>query len=186
MKFVNHPIVTAIIKKKFVESIREKWLPQDGLFSPMMLTVFIVIFSTVVAIVQTRPKVIVTPALGDTLPAPLTEKIPKEEALIPIKIANYEILDSISGNYSVVDLYSTPENPEVPSRLVAKNVRVFRPYEEETGSYLALIPAHKVTMMMDFSRTYRAALKNSKSKAGTEFVKAKPKAKKKKAAVYLE
>src|ERR1035437_10610139 len=52
--------------------------------------------------------------------------IPKGFVLVPIEVQNYEALDSILGQFGVVDLFQSlsPENPG--QHLIARNVRILR------------------------------------------------------------
>lgn len=50
------------------------------------------------------------PTKSEHAPQDVTTFIPDGHQLIPIEIANYEALDSVLGQYGVIDLYTAAEN----------------------------------------------------------------------------
>lgn len=52
--------------------------------------------------------------------------IPYGYTLVPIEIENYEALDSVFGNYGVVDLYTANKDVDRPPKLIGKRLKMLR------------------------------------------------------------
>jgi hypothetical protein len=59
-------------------------------------------------------------------PANASTLIPAGYVLVPIDVANYESLDSILGNFGVVDLYQPSEDPKKPAHKIAERLKILR------------------------------------------------------------
>lgn len=94
--------------------------------------------------------------------------IPADDSLIPIKVANYESLDQIIGNFGVVDLFSTPLDPtQKPSR-VAFAVKLVRS-PNSSSHFSVLVPAEKAAKIAGFQGEFTVVVRNPKI-VGTKFV----------------
>lgn len=95
--------------------------------------------------------------------------IPKGFVLVPIDVQNYAALDSILGNFGLVDLFH-PANPEHPSpRLVARNVRLLRA-PQNPSHFAILIQDGKVENVLKWGSQFTVILKRP-DPSGTEIVK---------------
>src|SRR4051812_7351936 len=52
--------------------------------------------------------------------------IPAGFVLVPIEVANYESLDSILGNFGVVDLYIPSDDPKKRALKIAERLKILR------------------------------------------------------------
>jgi len=95
--------------------------------------------------------------------------IPKGFVLVPIEVQNYEALDSILGQFGVVDLFqaASPANPR--QHLVARNVRILRA-PQNPAHFAILVQESQVAGVLKNSALFTVILKRPE-KTGTEFVK---------------
>jgi len=108
--------------------------------------------------------------MASTSPSPVTNKtavavdthIPRGFVLVPIEVLNYEALDSILGQFGIVDLFSPQK------RLVAKNVRLLR--APHNGAHFAiLIPEKQTGEVLREGAAFTVIVKPSRTQGGTEF-----------------
>lgn len=59
-------------------------------------------------------------------PEEVSTLIPEGYVLVPIEVANYESLDSILGQFGVVDLYIPNENTRKPPIKIAERIKILR------------------------------------------------------------
>jgi hypothetical protein len=95
--------------------------------------------------------------------------IPKGFVLVPIEVQNYEALDSILGQFGVVDLFQGggPGHPQ--QRLVARNVRILRA-PQNPAHFAVLVQEGEVSGILKNSPIFTVIVRRPE-KAGTEFVK---------------
>jgi|GEM_PF-3277624 len=172
------------IKRRFYERVLPHLDPKEGLYNSTSLSIFVILCSMGALYFQTQPAVVVSRAEASPIP-PLAENIPDGYAMAPVELTNYETLDSVSGQFSVVDLYAESDDPEKPPELVAKRVSLFRPPIKGESSY-ALVPEDQFIALVRRGGRFRAVLRNPKSKSGMKIVKKKSKVKQKKSVFYLE
>jgi hypothetical protein len=95
--------------------------------------------------------------------------IPKGFVLVPIEVQNYEALDSILGQFGVVDLFQS-SNPSQPrQRLVARNVRILRA-PQNPSHFAILVQEAEVSSVLKSGAPFFVVVKHPE-KNGTEFVK---------------
>lgn len=100
--------------------------------------------------------------------------IPKGESLVPIKVANFESLNQIIGDYGVVDLYTTPLHPGQKPDRVGYAVKLIRsPLNPEHFS--VLVPIDKVARIVSYSGEYTVSVRNPALES-TRFAQEKKKA----------
>lgn len=95
--------------------------------------------------------------------------IPKGFVLVPIEVQNYEALDSILGQFGVVDLFQAmgPENPQ--QRLVARAVRILRA-PQNPSHFAILVEEHDVPGVLKHGGLFTVIVRRP-DQSGTEFVK---------------
>lgn len=94
--------------------------------------------------------------------------IPEGYVLVPIEVSNYESLDSILGQYGVVDLFvQTPEDDE-PSRKVAERVKILRA-PLNPSHFAVLVPENESQNLVTFDLPFTVVVQNPNS-SGTKFV----------------
>lgn len=93
--------------------------------------------------------------------------IPKGHVLVPIEVTNQEALDSIMGQFALVDLFQG-ESPS-QQRPVAKNVRILRA-PQNPQHFAILVPDRDVDGIMKYGGAFTVVVKRM-GQAGTEFVK---------------
>ena len=108
-------------------------------------------------------------------PAPLSldTYIPPDHTLVPIRVADYESLDQVFGNYGVVDLYTTPILPNERARLVARKVKLIRSGKSQSH-FGVLVKADEAWPIQSQTGEFSVSIRNPKA-VGTQFVKAKAK-----------
>ena len=97
--------------------------------------------------------------------------IPKGFVLVPIEVQNYEALDSILGQFGVVDLFQSAESPKARQQLVARNVRILRA-PQNPAHFAILVQESEVSSVLKAGTPFFVVVKDrSTGKNGTEFVK---------------
>lgn len=107
--------------------------------------------------------------------------IPEDESLVPIRVANYESLDQLIGQYGVVDLLSTPLNPGEKAKRVAYAVKLVRS-AKSARHFSVLVPADQAHKLAGFHGEFTVIVRNPKL-LGTKLVN-KPKTKPRRAIVF--
>lgn len=150
------------------------------------LTIFLIIFIIIGVMTATyhlqgadskKPIDLHTPDRMDTA-------IPKGLRLYEIEISNYELLDSIIGQYGVVDLFTTPLNPNEKAKRVAYSVRIVRA-PKNPNKFAVLAPDSEIEKLASYHGTFTVAVKNP-NEAGTKFVQDEPVRKKRQVLYDLE
>lgn len=95
--------------------------------------------------------------------------IPKGFVLVPIEVQNYEALDSILGQFGVVDLFQAEKSGRGQQTLVARNVRILR--APQNPSHFAILAQEADVAGILKSGTPFFVVVKHPEKAGTEFVK---------------
>lgn len=95
--------------------------------------------------------------------------IPRGFVLVPIEVQNYEALDSILGNYGVVDLFQGGSPSGGKQHLVARNVRMLRA-PQNPAHFAILVGENEVSEVLKYGSSFTVILKRQ-DKAGTQFVK---------------
>jgi hypothetical protein len=98
--------------------------------------------------------------------------IPKGFVLVPIEVQNYDALDSILGQFAVVDLLQN-SNPRSPQpHLVARHVRILRA-PKNPSHFAVLVEESAVAQVLKFGSQFTVIVRRPE-KSGTEFVKDSP------------
>lgn len=100
--------------------------------------------------------------------------IPEGESLVPIKVANYESLDHVMGEFGVVDLYTTPLHPTAKPRRVGFAVKLIRS-SLSPNQFSVLVPVEKVARIVSYSGEYTVSVRNPKSRGSQIAGEKKPK-----------
>lgn len=95
--------------------------------------------------------------------------IPKGFVLVPIEVQNYEALDSILGQFGVVDLFQAGPAEGTSQTLVARNVRILRAPHNPTH-FAILIVEDEVPRVLKHGGIFTVIVKRPED-VGTEFVK---------------
>lgn len=94
--------------------------------------------------------------------------IPAGFVLVPIEVQNLEALDSILGQYGVVDLYSVHETRRRP---VVRGIKILRsPLNPQ--SFAVLAPEEKAGLIVSSGGPFTVVIQNPQ-KTGTDFEKRK-------------
>ena len=97
--------------------------------------------------------------------------IPEGFTLIPIEVANYKSLDSILGNFGVVDLFSTPLDPTKKARRIAYSVKILRA-PRNPNHFAVLLPESRADQVAGHPGPFTVTVRNPKE-VGIRFVKKK-------------
>lgn len=120
------------------------------------------------------------PSASRARAAQVDTMIPKGFVLVPIEVQNYESLDSILGQFGIVDLLIPAGGDGQPNRLVARNVRILRAPQNPTH-FAVLIRESEVPQILQQGGLFTVIVKRPEQ-GGTEIVKAQ--AKKRRKIVY--
>jgi len=101
--------------------------------------------------------------------------IPKGFVLVPIEVQNYEALDSILGQFGVVDLFQAGGVEKPQQHLVARNVRILRA-PQNPSHFAILVQESEVGGVLRSGTPFFVIVKHPE-KSGTEFVKGEVSAK---------
>ena len=85
-----------------ITKLKEKLFDSDDIFALKPLTIILLVLGITTIFISIRPKI--ERPLQSKKQDSMDVFIPKGETLVPIKVANYESLDQIIGQYGVVDL----------------------------------------------------------------------------------
>ena len=118
-----------------------------------------------------------TPSLPPAPPESMDTMIPETQSLVPIRVANYEALDQVMGRFGVVDLYSTPLDPQEKAKRIAFAVKLIRS-SRSPGHFSVLVPGDEAYRLAGFQGAFTAVVRNPKL-MGTQFVGKKPQRKRK-------
>lgn len=105
---------------------------------------------------------------SESAPQDVTTFIPDGFQLIPIEVANYEALDSVLGQFGVIDLYTTSEN-DASSRPLARAVKVLRA-PLNPNQFAVLVPEGMVSAVVKSGPLYKVVIRNPKA-SGTRIEK---------------
>jgi len=169
----------AFIKIKLRNAFDRK--VKDQAISNAGTLVFIVGAGLIALHLQTRTQIL--PKAKAAVPEfTMDEAIPEGFELHTIDVVDYEALDSILGKYSIVDLHTVSESPNVKPRKVASRVKLVK-VSGSTNNFAILIPRAQVSDFMSTPGPYRVAIQKPDPGPGTEFVKKTVKPKKR--VVYI-
>ena len=101
-------------------------------------------------------------------PQDVTTFIPEGFQLIPIEIANYEAVDSVLGQFGVIDLYTASEN-DSDSRPLARAVKILRA-PLNPNQFAVLVPDPMVSTIVKKGPLYKVVIRNPKA-SGTRIEK---------------
>ena len=110
-----------------------------------------------------------TPLKEPESPLNISTFIPAGYSLVPIEISNYETLDSMMGQYALVDLYIHRNVKYRPGALVAQNLRLLRS-PVKANKFAVLVKLPEVSRLLKASSTFFVTLK-AKEDPGIELVK---------------
>lgn len=122
----------------------------------------LLIFAVVLSLLMETPKA----QVGRS--ASLDTFIPKGHVLVPIRVENYESLDSVLGPFGVVDLYEVDKDGRPSSQPTVKAIRILRS-PQKPDHFAVLAPESKVHQVMENGARFQVVLKNP-DQSGTEFV----------------
>lgn len=103
-------------------------------------------------------------------PASASTYIPAGFVLVPIEVANYESLDSILGNYGIVDLYIAPETPGKRAVKVAEHLKILRA-PLNPSHFAVLVKDSESANLVEHTGPFTVVVKNP-NQSGTEVVNA--------------
>lgn len=95
--------------------------------------------------------------------------VPEGKVLLEVKIVNYESLDQIIGNYGVVDLYTTPLNPDEKPRKLAYAVKIVKA-PGNPRIFSVLLSDQQASPLIGYKGEYTVLIRNPKT-LGTKVVK---------------
>ncbi len=99
--------------------------------------------------------------------------IPKGYVLVPIEVQNHESLDSVIGQYGVVDLYLTSDLKSQKSRPVAKAVKLLRA-PKNPSQFGVLVPEDQAPSLVVESLPFYVVVQRP-DRGGTTFEKVRSK-----------
>ncbi len=91
------------------------------------------------------------------------------QVLVPLEIYNYQSLDSILGQYGVVDLYPLDSLQRKMRKPVARYVKIVRS-QADPRHFAALAPHNKAHLLLQGQAVLFAVVRNPEDAPGTEFV----------------
>lgn len=95
--------------------------------------------------------------------------IPAGYVLVPIEVANYESLDSILGQFGVVDLYVPSLDSRTPPRKVAERIKILRA-PLNPSHFAVLAPEDKSASLVTHEGSFVVAVQNPNTDSGMKFV----------------
>ena len=98
--------------------------------------------------------------------------IPEGFVLVPIEVANYESLDSILGNFGVVDLYLPSDDPKKRPYKVAERIKILRA-PLNPSHFAVLAPEGESGKIVGHIGPFVVVVQHP-SKSGTNFVNPPP------------
>lgn len=109
------------------------------------------------------------PSEGKSTRAQVDTYIPKGFVLVPIEVQNYESLDSILGQFGVVDLFQAGGGAHPQQVQVARNVRMLRA-PQNPSHFAILVQESEVSGILKNNSAFFVVVKYP-GKDGTQFVK---------------
>ncbi len=88
--------------------------------------------------------------------------IPAGFVLVPIEVANFESLDSILGQFGVVDLFVGSEDPRVKPHKLAERVKILRA-PLNPNHFAVLVPDSESQKIVAYSGALTVVVQNPKS-----------------------
>jgi len=95
--------------------------------------------------------------------------IPMGMVLVPIEVYNYESLDSVLGNYGVVDLFFTNSQGMKSSRPAARRVKILRA-PKNPSQFAVLVPDIQAPELVRSATPFYVVIQNPQAR-GTKFEK---------------
>lgn len=99
--------------------------------------------------------------------------IPAGYVLVPIEVVNYEALDSVLGQFGIVDLFAADANNTRKSRLIASRIRILRA-PRNPSHFAVLAPTEEAPGLVRYDGGFFVVVRNPDGK-GTRFETATPK-----------
>lgn len=93
--------------------------------------------------------------------------IPDGFVLVPIEVLNYEALDSVLGQFGIVDLFAADPDSGSRTRLIASRVRILRA-PRNPSHFAVLAPVEKSSQLVRHDGGYFVVVRNPRN-AGTHF-----------------
>lgn len=151
----------------FLSKLKSLWSEKMTTFA----VIFAVVVSALLAIIwdQREPPANQSPVQKDEGSADTF--IPKDFVLVPIEVQNYDSLDSILGNFGVVDLFVPSVSPQEKPRLVARRVKILRA-PLNPAKFAVLTPEKDASRIVQTSQPLFVVVQNP-NRNGMEIVKAK-------------
>lgn len=166
-------------KKKFF--LKKDTNPEED--SYRLWVIIITILGVTAALIQFKQKNEAPKNVDSAFAKPDTF-IPQGFTLVPIEVANYEPLDSIIGQYGVVDLFSTPINPLEKPQRIAYSVKIIRA-PRNPSHFAVLMPNDKAHRVAGHSGPLTVTVRNPKE-TGIKFVQEKRSKKRRRVSYDLE
>lgn len=94
--------------------------------------------------------------------------IPAGQVLVPVRLKNFESVDSILGPFGIVDLLVG--HPKGGSKPIAKNIRLLRA-PKNPSLFAVLVPQDQASLIIQADEKGLYAVIKSRTENGTEFVK---------------
>lgn len=136
--------------------IYEYWQKNKGM---ILTTAIPVLIFLIHGLLETKvPK----PIVSRPLEAPSADTyIPAGFVLIPIQVQNHEALNGILGSYGLVDLYTTKNQIEKPTRKVAKHIKILRA-PLDPNQFAVLAPENLASLILEHSTPFYVVVQNPK------------------------
>lgn len=89
--------------------------------------------------------------------------IPDGYVLVPIQLQNFASLDSMIGQYGVVDLFTAHEDPSQKSRKVGNRLKLIRA-PLNPSQFAVLVPDSEADLILSHTGFYNAVIQNPQQK----------------------
>lgn len=104
-------------------------------------------------------------------PIEISTFIPAGHVLVPIRLKNFESIDSILGPFGIVDLFIDFQNGA--SKPIVKNIKLLRA-PKNPSLFAVLAPQDQASRIIQADEKGLYAVIKNRSEGGTEFVKSSP------------
>ena len=89
--------------------------------------------------------------------------IPEGYVLVPIQLQNFASLDSMIGQFGVVDLFTAYEDPTMKSRKVGNRLKLIRA-PLNPSQFAVLVPDTEADLILSHTGFYNAVIQNPQQK----------------------
>ena len=89
--------------------------------------------------------------------------IPEGYVLVPIQLQNFASLDSMIGQFGVVDLFTAHEDPSIKARKVGNRLKLIRA-PLNPSQFAVLVPDSEADLILSHTGFYNAVIQNPQQK----------------------